>query len=74
MELETIVDFDKDQVLREDFGPLRLAFDASNRGTPYPAERQKDLRERFDRIKERLGWDTSRWRNELLELSHEETF
>ncbi len=73
-ELETLVDFEKDQVLREDFGPLRLAFDAANQGTRYPAGPQRDLRERFNRIKERLGWDVQRWRNELVELSREETF
>lgn len=61
-----------DQVLPEDFGPLRLAFDAANLGTGYSAESQKHLKERFNRIKERLGWDLQRWQNELIELSHEE--
>jgi hypothetical protein len=71
-ELETLVDFEKDQVLKEDFGPLRLAFEAANRGTPYSREKQKHLKEDFERIKERLGWNLARWQNELIELSYED--
>ncbi len=71
-ELETLADFGKDQVLERDFGPLRLVFEAANQGTRYPAESQKNLKEAFNRIKKRLGWDLQRWQNELIELSHEE--
>ncbi len=71
-EMETLVDFERDQVLQEDFGPLRLAFETANQGTRYPAGPQKDLRERFNRIKERLGRDLQRWQNELVELGQEE--
>ncbi len=72
-EMETLVDFGKDQVLQEDFRPLRLAFEAANQGTRYSDESQKNLREAFNRIKKRLGWDLQRWQNELVELSYEET-
>ncbi len=70
-ELAELVD-NGDQVQTRDFGPLRLAFDAANQGTRYPAESQKNLKEAFNRIKKRLGWDLQRWQNELIELSHEE--
>ncbi len=35
-EMETVVDFGKDQALQEDFGPLRLAFEAAIKGPVIP--------------------------------------
>lgn len=69
LDLEPLVDFERDQLLPEDFGPLRQAFDSvSARGTRYPEKPQRDLKERFERIQERLARDVPRWRKKLLEL------
>lgn len=61
-----------DQVLPDDMDRLLLAVDnALKGGARRSADQVEELKVVFHRVQERLGWDLTRWRQELAALTPE---
>lgn len=67
--LHRYLDYDSDQVLREDMDRLLLALDSAEGGGKPDKDNLKELEGVFKRIQERLFWDRVKWRYEVECLS-----
>jgi len=70
-EIASLVKSD-DQVLPDDIARLQLAIDNALKGGASRSTYQVEgINVIFRRVQERLGWDLTRWRHELAELTPE---
>jgi len=61
-----------DQILPADIADLQIAFDNALKGGANRSTNQAEaIQVIFHRVQERLGWDLTRWRHELAELTPE---
>lgn len=71
-EIAPLIQKGQDQVLPDDMDRLMLALDnALKGGARRSADQVEELMVVFHRVQERLGWDLTRWRQELAELKPE---
>jgi hypothetical protein len=68
-QLAMIIEYGRDQVLESDIKRLLLAFDNVSRGRAIQDASWQEFVETFNRVREGLGRDLFRWREELLTLS-----
>lgn len=71
-EIAPLIENGRDQVLPDDMDRLLLAIDNALKGHAHlPADQIEALKVVFHRVQERLGWDLTRWRQELAALTPE---